>query len=215
MKKLLLSAAVALFAFSANAQIVTSRSESVTRIESPKTPSNNYWFLRAGLGFIGSSEIEDSKSKMGYEFELGHAWMLGSEGAHLDLALGFASRGFKSEEDDYKESLTAHQVYLAPTFGWKFKVADNIAIDPHVGAFFGYDMGGKLKQEDEYDSEDYDLGDIDDYNRFDAGMKFGAGVWFGKFNVDFAYKTSFTKLVDTDEDAPKTHSFEISVAYAF
>lgn len=213
MKKMILGALMALFAVSANAQIVTSRSESFSVTREQKAPSNNYWYVRGGLGINGVSiEDYDTKSKVGYVFGLGHAWMLGAQGAHLDLELGFSTRGFKEDDGDYKESLTAHQVNLTPSFGWKFQVADGISIDPHVGLFVGYDMFGKYTEEEYGDKESYNLGDIDDYNHFDAGGKFGIGVWFHNINLDFSYKTSFTNMVD---DYGKAHSFDISVAYAF
>lgn len=214
MKKLFLIAAMAVFAVTANAQIVSS--------SSVHSESNNYWFVRAGLGFNGVTKIDDTKAKIGYEFEVGHAWMLGGQGAHIDAALGIASRGYKVEYNEeggkYSGKLTAHNLYLAPTFGWKIPVADKISIDPHAGLYFGYDLGGKEKVEEEYEgtktSGDANLGDIDGYKKFDAGLKLGAGVWIGKFNVDLAYKFGFTKMYDGD-DSPKSHSFDISVAYAF
>lgn len=228
MKKFFLFAAMAVFAVTANAQIVSS--------SSVHSESNNYWYVRAGIGINGVSNVDDSKSKVGYDVEIGHAWMLGTQGAHLDLGLGLASRGYKLESSEEESNtkitkkLTAHNLYLAPTFGWKIPVASNITIDPHVGYYLGYDLGGKEKYdisgeyadevkdylEDEgYDLDGTSLGDLDGYKRFDTGFKFGAGVWIKNFNIDFAYKLGLTKMWDAEEKAPKSHSFEITVAYAF
>lgn len=214
MKKFFLFAAMAIFAVTANAQIVSS--------SSVHSESNNYWFVRAGIGINGASNIEDSKSKVGYTAEVGHAWMLGTQGAHVDLSLGIASRGVKSEynDEDIKatEKLNANNLFLAPAFGWKIPVGSNINIDPHAGFYLGYDLGGKLKSEETYDGEteksEVKIGDLDGYKKFDAGMRVGAGIWISNFNIDFAYKFGFTKLTDGDK-APKTHSFDITVAYAF
>ena len=75
MKKLFTMALVALFALAANAQIVSSRSESIQRAPAP-APKNHtsQWYLRAGVGSVGISgkEFKAAKSTFGYEVELGY-----------------------------------------------------------------------------------------------------------------------------------------------
>ena len=40
---------------------------------------------------------------------------------------------------------------------------------------------------------------MDDYNRFDVGMKIGVGVWYNKkYNLDFTYQRGF---LGTDAEA--------------
>lgn len=222
MKKLFLFAAMAVCALTANAQ----------------SDNSNYWYARAGIGINGASNIEDSKAKVGYNVEVGYAWLLGEQGAHVDVGLGVASRGWKSEYTDEEEGqsikttdkLTAHNLYLAPTFGWRIPVGSNVYIDPHAGLYLGFDLGGKYKTEYSYSkelidaaeqvgyelpkNEDVKIGDIDGYKKFDMGMRAGAGVWIKNFNIDFTYKLGFTKQFDGNK-APHTHSFDITVAYAF
>lgn len=244
MKKLFLMAAAVLMACAANAQIVASYGSSKA--------SNGYWFVEAGVGLNGIginindedfSKDDDvsSKMKIGYDVAFGRAWWLGRNGAHLDLALGLASRGGKANikyptDYDYddkgeshikeygtdKPSVTAHQVYFAPSIGWRFKVSNNFAIDPHVGPYVGYDfatsIGGKDNDGDKYDDEDADR--YYDWNNLDAGLNAGVAFWYNnKVKLDVRYKASFIGMGEGNYgkvlDGKKTHSVVISLGYAF
>lgn len=49
----------------------------------------------------------------------------------------------------------------------------------------------------ESESESFGIGDLKNsdgdgyYNRFDAGIQVGIGVWYGRWNLDFAYERGF------------------------
>ena len=72
-----------------------------------------------------------------------------------------------------------------------------------------------------YDGESLDdvkIGDIDDLNRYDAGLKIGVGVWFkNKFNVDLTYQRGFVPVFDVDDSDYNVYqsNFWIRAAYAF
>ncbi len=54
-----------------------------------------------------------------------------------------------------------------------------------MGTFLSVDYTGKTKA----DGESISMSDWDemglDWNRFDAGMNIGFGIWYGRFNLDF------------------------------
>lgn len=113
-----------------------------------------------------------------------------------------------------KKSLLAHRFKFMPVmFGYKYSLTDKIKLDAHLGAWLSVDMAATYKTEYErttvstfpYDepyqykseSESFGIGDLknsDDegfYNRFDAGIQVGVGVWYGRWNLDFAYERGF------------------------
>lgn len=211
MKKLLSIIAALLICMGAQAQIVSSRS-SIVKTE--RQPSNTQWFIRGGMNLMNVSGdgAEGLDSKMGYNVMLGFAKSMGSAGAYWGMDFGLTSRGFK--EEDIK--CTAHAVQVSPfTFGWKINVADEIAIDPHIGAFVSYDYTSKMKD----DGEDMSWSDFADYcgvdyNSFDAGLNFGVGVWYDRFNLDFSYQRGFIDVF-TDFDGIKSSNFMIRLGIAF
>ena len=219
MKKLFTMALVALFALAANAQIVSSRSESIQRAPAP-APKNHtsQWYLRAGVGSVGISgkEFKAAKSTFGYEVELGYQrFFNGADGAHLGFEFGIQNRGCKYEiTDDKSSTFSTLQLNVQPVFGWKLPVGAGISVDPHVGVFVGYDLTGSMSENDDFDFGDYkDAG----WNAFDAGMSFGVGAWYKNFNFDLKYKYSFTSAWEPEEadGCGNTRGFMVTVAYAF
>mgnify|MGYP001538237813 FL=1 len=215
MKKLLSIIAAFLICMGTQAQIVSSRS-SIVRTE--KQSSNTQWFVRGGMNLMNLSgdAAEDLKSKMGYNVMLGFTKNLGAQGAYWGMDFGLTSRGFKveGEGDDIKS--IAHAVQVSPfTFGWEFDVTDAISIDPHIGAFVSCDYTSKMKG----DGEDISWSDFADYsevdyNRFDAGLNLGVGVWYDRFNLDFSYQRGFIDVF-TDLDGVKSSNFMIRLGVAF
>lgn len=211
MKKVLLIAALLLLCAGIQAQIVSSRS---TSIKTEKSRTTSQWVLRAGLNLmnLAGDGVEGSNSNIGYSVMAGFQKPMGAEGAYWGMEAGLGSRGFKVEE---LKSI-AHNIQFSPfTFGWKFEVADNFKIDTHLGAFASFDYTSKMKM----DGESISWGDFADYeevdyNHFDAGLNIGAGVWYGRYNLDFTYQRGFIDVF-TDFDGIKTSNFLIRLGIAF
>ena len=132
MKKVLSMIAALLLCVGTQAQIVSSRSAIV---KTEKQASSTQWFLRAGLNIMNFSGdgAEGADSNIGYNATFGYQKPLGSTGGYWGMEFGLGSRGFKV--DDTK--CMAHNIQYSPfTFGWKFAVADNVRIDPHVGVWY-------------------------------------------------------------------------------
>ena len=208
MKKLLFMAAALLLCVGMQAQIVSSRS-SIVRHES--TPSNTQWYLRAGLGVMNLAGTE-ADANIGYNATFGFQKGLGGAGAYWGMEFGLGSRGCKVEDLKY----IAHNVQYSPfTFGWKFNLVDDIAIDPHIGVFASYDYTSKIKA----NGESASWGDFAesmgvDYNHFDVGMGIGVGIWYSRFNLDFAYQRGFVNAY-SDVDKMQTSNFLIRLGVAF
>lgn len=84
-----------------------------------------------------------------------------------------------------------------------------------IGAFVSCDYTSKMKG----DGEDISWSDFADYsgvdyNRFDAGLNLGVGVWYDRFNLDFSYQRGFIDVF-TDLDGVKSSNFMIRLGVAF
>lgn len=207
MKKLLSLAVALLLCVGVQAQIVSSRSVSIKSAQ--KQPSETQWFLRGGLNVmkLTGDGAEGTGSKLGYNFVYGFQKSLGTVGTYWGMEFGLGSRGWKSEESEsgyeYSLSQMAHNVQVSPfTFGYKYNITDAVAIDAHLGAYVSFDYLGKIKEKESYDGESEEtsvnIGDWEDWKRFDAGMNIGVGIWYDRFNLDFSYQRGFIKTWESN-----------------
>lgn len=170
------------------------------------------WYLRGGLnmtGFAGDG-AEGLDRKALYSFAYGFQKPISTLGAYWGMDFGLGSRGYKA--DDIKALV--HNINVSPiTFGWKYGITDEIAIDGHIGAFVSFDYTGKMKDDDNSIS----LSDWDDmgmdWNRFDAGMNIGFGVWYDRFNLDFTFQRGFVEAVDDGEAYTSNILLRLGVAF--
>lgn len=217
MKKIMSVVAALLLCVGANAQIVSSSSRSL-KVE--RTPFTSLKYLRVGVNFmnITGSDVEVD-GNIGYDVAFGFQKPLaGVDGLYWGMELGLGSRGWSEEWDEEDAKYILHNVRFSPfTFGYKYALTDAVKLDAHFGAFASFDYTGKCK----YDGESIKLGDWDDeyeglgidWNRFDAGMQVGVGVWYNRFNLDFTYHRGFVKAVE--DVKAYTNNFMIRLGVAF
>ncbi len=207
MKKLLLSLNAILFCVTINAQIVTSRSVSITT--APKeSKTTKIWRVGIGTNSFTGDDCDDMKGKFGYNVGYEFNKTIKSKGAYWGMNFGLGSRGWKYDDNGYKESFTAQNFQWSPfTFGWKIRITDDIKIDPHIGAFVSADYFGKWKE-----SEDL-IYDIEDYNYFDAGMNIGVGIWYKQFNLDLMYQKGFIGYIKDFEGGASNFLVRFGIAY--
>lgn len=160
------------------------------------------------------------------------------------MELGVSTRGYKTKAEwqsgsisswgDYigrrikeEQTLTAYNVLLTPImFGYKYNLLQNVTIDAHLGGFVSYDFAGKLKTYN-YDYQisankprvkenttKTNIGDLNKYSRFDAGLNLGIGVWYGHFNIDFTWQRGFINMYDIDL-SNQSQALKLRVGYAF
>ncbi len=187
MKKLFSVLAALCFAFVAQAQIVSSNS---IIVNNEKAPSNTRWILRAGMNFmkLGGDGLEglDVKSNVGYNVTAEFQKPFITDGLYWGMNFGLSSRGAKVQEEDVTMKLVGHNVQFSPfNVGWRINVADNIAIDPHIGVYGSYDY-----------VLNSDMDEINPDNDWDIGMNVGVGVWYKKFSLDLNYQHGFKSMYD-------------------
>ncbi len=222
MKKFIAAVAIALscgFIASAQSTVVSSRSVDIS-----KEKSQTQWIVRAGVNFAGltGDGAEELDGKTAYDVAVSFQKPLSNFGMFWGMELGLGSRGYSYEEEggssSYEEKFLAHNVRFSPfTIGYAYNFTDQIKADIRLGGYASFDYigSGTESYNSSYgeDEEDFDLGDIDDYNRFDAGINFGIGVWYNRFNLDFSLQRGFCEIIKDSKSY--TNNFMIRVGYAF
>ena len=106
--------------------------------------------------------------------------------------------------DDEKFKLNMFSVNIPVNFGYKYQINENVALFPYVGANFRVNASGKLKWEDEDDSESFDVfkkddmedlfGEGDAWKRFQFGWQIGVALHANKFSVSASYGKDFSEI---------------------
>ena len=226
MKKFILSLLVAFCGMSANAQIVSSTSRSVSYTKHEKTTT---WYGKVGLnvnGLVGKGASDmDAKARAGYDLNFGFQKPMGRAGLYWGMEFGLTSRGFKQSVSGGNASVTEkelrHDVIFSPfTFGFRKNLVGDLDIDAHVGYFLSCDYTGKdkitAKVGSQKATESTSMSDWDNYNRFDTGLKFGVGLWYKRYNLDLSYRQGFVNMWgDGDSETNLSGNFIVSLGIAF
>lgn len=154
------------------------------------------------------------------------------------------SGGYDYHGKFQEDELLCHTVKLSPfTIGYRYTFLGKMAADVHLGAYASYDIAGKFTSEytdHQWSTSKYGntnkktttpseakIKDMDHMRRYDAGFNLGAGLWFGKFNIDFTWQRGFIAIYDNgDENVTigKTshkwgdlfsNNFQLKLGYAF
>ena len=211
MKKTLLTVIVLLLGICAQAQIVSSHSKVKYK---EKKERKTEWILRGGLnvsnisGESKSIEIDDFEpyAAPGYNISFGLNHPLGQKGLYFGAEIGLFSAGYCN---DYSDGISDNFLELSPYLGWKFKLTDKIKLDAHLGMFYGVSIAAG---EDELNHGYSYVGD------YDAGISYGVGVWFNKFNIDLSYKVGLEPFVTVHEYGEYVYNsriFMLRLGYAF
>lgn len=229
MKKVILTAILAVFCIGMYAQKGSSRSSK---------NNEKMWYTRDGLSinsFVGDGG--GTGCKIGYDITFGFQKGLGDvENLYWGMEFGLGTRGFKYEEvdsdDEYDyaytfkntQNMLTHTIHYSPfTVGYKYALNDKIKLDAHLGVFASVDYAGKMKWE-EYSQErgsqnnSISLGNIKDemgydWHRFDVGMKLGVGVWYDCYNLDFTWKRGFVEAIKDGEAFSSNYMIRVGMAF--
>lgn len=207
--------------------------------------------VRAGLNINSlsysgdkNSEMPDPKSRAGFHVGAVMDWNVAGN-FYIQPGLYFTTRGAKSEDSmnedgyryEYSDKLNMNYLQLPVVASYRFPVSKAVKIDINVGPYVAVGLGGKYKIEEteffegeterySYECKIFDKSTEEegrgDFKRFDAGLRFGAGVNIQKFYVGLSYDLGLTNLARTDGDSHwakgtkyKNGSFQVSVGYNF
>lgn len=223
------------------------------KAENRKPMKEMTWMIRVGAGsnkFVGADDGIEVGGSAGYSVGIEFNRAIKRKGAYWGMDFTFARRGYEADwtsgNIEAHEEFKAHYFQYAPVlFGWKIRMGQSdFSIDPHIGFFVSYDIGGSYKsnkgtsyQERQwipgygsnyyaghyeyvtrysYDNEEGDVFDGDAGEHFDVGLKFGIGVWYkNKYNADFTVQRGFLEPGYTDFVCNGSLNLMFRLGYAF
>ena len=207
--------------------------------------------LRAGLNINTLTYSGDNESEIRDLYKARPGFHVGAVvdckvagNFYLQPGVYFTTRGAKMEENEnedvykysYTEKIDMNYLQIPISASYRFPVGKIVKIDVNVGPYVAIGLGGKLKVEETASyygqSESYsekhkvfgkstDEEYRGDFKRFDAGLRFGAGVHIRKFNIGLAYDLGLANLAYTGDDSWakgtkfRNGSFQVSVGYNF
>lgn len=149
-KKLVVAAVLAVLGTSAQAQIVSSRSNQVVVTETPvvkekkpKKPRTFKWNLRAGYSFDSMIGGHDLSGCSGFDASFGISKPFGNNGLFWGVEAGAMTYGACIKDDDASSCLG---VDILPRIGIKIPLANEMALSIYGGPYVGYDIDGVYSQ---------------------------------------------------------------------
>lgn len=176
---------------------------------------------------LGSYDGESVKFKPGFHAGLMARYMF-TENMGLESGLYYSLSGAKEENKDekYKTTYSPSYLQLPVSFLYKINIGEGLTLNPSLGLYLGYGIGGKMKFEDEnYPEENQETDffgktDGEEYtNRFDMGATVGLNLQFEKFMIGAGYDYGLTrvnkeKATDGDKNI-YIGNLKVSVGYLF
>lgn len=138
-----------------------------------------------------------------------------SKGGKVDIGDG--------EVDNY----SLFYLQLPVMVGYKFAIADNIALKPAAGLYFSYGVSGKAKStyfddDDKIKTKSYDVfkndeDGVQEMKPFDMGLRIGVGADINtKYYVGLGYEIGLANVSGyNDGTTAKINCFTVSVGYNF
>lgn len=191
MKKFIIMAAMALLGLNAQAQIVSSRSATTTRMVIEETKTYTGWST-LGVEYLPSNISADghSESFSGFAFNYTNAISLTqSIPLFLEWGVGAQYSTYSLDDTDIRWASIKAPVNLI----YDFQIPNTrINIDPYLGVKFRGNVWGEIKEEHRGNKESYDLFDEGKCKRFQAGMQIGVKARFNDaFFVGVGYGFDF------------------------
>lgn len=140
---------------------------------------------------------------------------------YLETGLLFSSRGGRYS------GLSARPMYLQVPLGLHLRIrcGRNIRLSPHIGAWYAFGLGGKLRHADGW--ADLFDGDAALLHRSDFGLRVGVTLVWRRLRVETGYEPGFCNLarpVPPSSPVPalplyfshmQNHCFSIGLGYEF
>ena len=230
MKKIFIVIACVMLSLSASAQRASSSSSSFFSTE--KVDHGMTFGIPAGLNLANVSASENDYSYSSDSRVSFHIGVIADiplmQSLYVQTGLFLQNKGFvdKGEDGDYDYKQTAKPMYLEiPVLAsYRYDFSDALQLQINAGPYFAYGVGGKIKEEYDGDSDEYDyFGSYDDddsygVKRFDMGVQFGAGLTFGnRYYLCVSYQDGLTYIADGADDnySLKNKNLMVSIGYNF
>lgn len=176
-----------------------------------QTYQKHIFGVRAGLNIANVSfDGVKHESKAGFHLGGSYQYLLTERmPLYLETGLQITQKGTKHDATLKKYTAFYAEIPVAVTY--KFRVADEIALLPAAGFYYGLGLGGKVKAAG---NKADTFGDDGAFKRSDFGMRFGGAVEWRRYSFGLGYEFS---LVNVAKHGSDTHNrnFLFSVGYNF
>ncbi len=198
--------------------------------------------FRGGINFSSFAEEdnEDSKNRITYSAGLIMDIPVMSN-VYIQPGLFLSNKGSKyeakysDEEYETKDEMSINLAYLQMPIliSYRYALSDGLKWNFDFGPYFAYGIAGNVEYkyttydgETEVEEDSFDAftkgNDNDDdnmgLNRFDAGLCFGTGLFFGKAYIGIQYELGLTNIANKDawdDYSIKNRNLLISIGYNF
>jgi len=189
-------------------------------VTAPAVAQDLSFGVKAGLNFSKfTGDVESGqKSKAGISLGAYADYNL-SDMFAVEAGLQYEQKGGKWEEDDVKETTTINYFTIPVNARINLAMGDN-TLYFLAGPTFGIGLSGKMKEEDDGDTEESTLrfgsGEDDDITRMNVGFLIGAGYELSNnIGVRLTYDIGLSNLSGDSKSKEKTGVLGIAVTYKF
>ena len=179
---------------------------------------NMYYGFRIGLG-VGtvnseSDYLNGNKAQTG----LNMGFVLGTQlttAAPLFFETGiyYSEKGGKSTYDNQKFTYGLNYIEFPLLLKYKYYADRDFSIEPFVGGYLAYGVGGKIK--DFREREAYNSFDENNFKRFDGGLRVGCGVGFQVMYLEASYDIGLANVGNDDFDDTHTGCLNLTFGVNF
>ncbi|MBP3850596.1 MAG: PorT family protein [Prevotella sp.] len=217
MKKILLMICFAAAATHCLAQYQTSRERS----RYSRTTTERYYGLRLGLNIstVNSDVVDtDLDSRTGltvggvYGIQLANSYPI-----WLELGLLYSEKGGKRYHQGAEITTRLTYLQLPVVIKYSFDVLDDLYIQPFLGGYLAYGVGGKTKN---YGSvinniERESHSSFNDFRRFDGGLRVGCGAEYKMLYAEIGFDFGLANIVKDDFTTARNQNFFMAIGVNF
>ncbi len=173
-----------------------------------KTFPSKYYGFRIGIDYTHIASKDDYHScgrstrlNVGFTFGKG---LSKSTPIYIETGLGYVGKGGRNKEKGDQRKMVYNLDYLELPLVIKYMYTTGGGFGVHVffGGYFACGIAGSIKEypigdedPDNYHERHSSFSDRDDaYSRFDAGLRFGLGLSYEIFYLEFAYDLGLANI---------------------
>ncbi|MFI3303400.1 MAG: outer membrane beta-barrel protein [Rikenellaceae bacterium] len=200
-------------------------------------------YIRVGLNLAKmTNDYENdyfkNARKQGYYLGYGFHKPFSTPNLYWGMEFALTTRGYMEKwdfsdegEGEIKFYLSTHSVMVSPfNIGYKYQLPYDLKVDLHLGTFVSYDYAGEFVDKYSNYPEDNSTMSIKDFNdlafendydctnyeRIDAGLIFGFGVWYqDKYNFDISFRNGFVSPFANSSTTRKSRNLMLRLGYSF
>ncbi len=200
MKKIILVLALIMGAVAVNAQIT--------------------WNVKAGAGLSRITGGEGDM-KFGWKIGVGIEKPL-SENWLIMPTLEFKQKGstwsesYDLSDSEISEAISITYIQLPIMAAYRIRLTDEVNMTFKAGPYFAYALSGKIEAEFDGEGDSMDLFDLEDSNRFDAGIAFGIDFEYHRFVGGLETEYGLVKVVGGEGSySNKNLGLYVTLGYKF